>query len=356
MRKFLLPENGQYYKANLHTHTTVSDGQMTPEETKAAYKAQGYAIVAMTDHEVLVPHTDLNDEDFLTITGYEVATNLIDDGIKNIHMSLMKKPVPGVSYFRFMKTCHLNLYSKDPNCSVSPVWHEKFNFSETTKKHVSAEQWKVAFDREYTTESLNALIAKANEEGFLVSYNHPVWSMQNYEDYAGYKGLWAIECHNSGCVNQGLPDTEQPFNDLLKLGQRVVPLATDDTHVPEDCFGGCTMVKAEKLDYGVIMQALERGDLYATTGPTIDQLYIENGVVHITCSAAKEIRLTTERRYSKRIKANDGETLMEWAIDISDYLCESTVEGMLHAPFFRLVIVDEKGAKAYTRAYFVDEL
>lgn len=40
----------------MHMHTTVSDGPMTPEEVKAAYKERGYSIVAFTDHEVIVDH------------------------------------------------------------------------------------------------------------------------------------------------------------------------------------------------------------------------------------------------------------------------------------------------------------
>ena len=38
MRKYLLPEKGQYYKACLHCHTTLSDGAMTPEEFKKRFK------------------------------------------------------------------------------------------------------------------------------------------------------------------------------------------------------------------------------------------------------------------------------------------------------------------------------
>ena len=34
MKKFLLPETGNYYKANLHCHTNISDGNLTPEEMK----------------------------------------------------------------------------------------------------------------------------------------------------------------------------------------------------------------------------------------------------------------------------------------------------------------------------------
>ena len=34
MKQYLLPEKGQFYKANLHRHTVVSDGTLTPEEVK----------------------------------------------------------------------------------------------------------------------------------------------------------------------------------------------------------------------------------------------------------------------------------------------------------------------------------
>ena len=37
MKKYLLPEKGTFYKANLHSHSTVSDGGWTPEEMKERY-------------------------------------------------------------------------------------------------------------------------------------------------------------------------------------------------------------------------------------------------------------------------------------------------------------------------------
>ena len=37
MRTYLLPQEGTFYKANLHCHTTVSDGKRTPEEIKKEY-------------------------------------------------------------------------------------------------------------------------------------------------------------------------------------------------------------------------------------------------------------------------------------------------------------------------------
>ena len=52
MKKYLLPQIGCFYKANLHCHTTVSDGSITPEEIKNIYKGKGYSVVAYTDHDV----------------------------------------------------------------------------------------------------------------------------------------------------------------------------------------------------------------------------------------------------------------------------------------------------------------
>ena len=42
MKRYLLPKDGTFYKANLHCHTTFSDGSMTPQEVKDLYVAHGY--------------------------------------------------------------------------------------------------------------------------------------------------------------------------------------------------------------------------------------------------------------------------------------------------------------------------
>ena len=43
MRKYLLPESGNFYKVNMHNHTTNSDGEHTPEQIKEIYKSLGYS-------------------------------------------------------------------------------------------------------------------------------------------------------------------------------------------------------------------------------------------------------------------------------------------------------------------------
>ena len=41
-------------KGCLHTHTTCSDGTLTPQETADAYRDRGYDFIAFTDHDYLL--------------------------------------------------------------------------------------------------------------------------------------------------------------------------------------------------------------------------------------------------------------------------------------------------------------
>ena len=341
MKKYLIPKDGNFYKANLHMHTTVSDGRMTPEEVKEEYKKRGYSVVAYTDHEALVPHTELTDDTFLAITSYEVATN------NNITPD----------DFRFMKTYHMNLYSKDPNKDVSPVFNMALLWIEKVAQYMSDEAKAVDWPREYTNESINALITRAKEDGFLVSLCHPNWSLQNYPDYSELKGFWGIECYNTGCVRGGYPDTMQPIDDLLHLGEKVFPVAADDAHGskedPNDCFGGFVMIKAGRLDYDTIMEALEKGDFYASSGPSIEELYLEDDVLHIKTSPAVKIEVITERRIRRCIH---GEGMTEAAFDLGDYLTKSRRFSGKHWPsYFRVNVYDAAGEQAHTRAFFEED-
>lgn len=337
MKTYLLPKEGQFYKANLHMHTTISDGQMTPAEVKEEYMKRGYSIVAFTDHEALVPHEDLTDEHFVAITSYEIATN--------------RGAVPGG--FPFEQTYHINLYAKDPKKNISPVFTMSRLWPAHAGNYMSDEAKAVEWPREYSTDSLNALIARANEDGFLVSYNHPNWSLQNYADYAGLQGIWGVEYYNTGCTRAGYPDTMQPIDDLLHLGKRVFPLATDDAHAgkdnPHDCFGGFVMIKAEGLEYGKVMDALEKGNFYASSGPEIKELYLEDGILHVTTSPAAKVEVITERRarWCRR-----GENLTELTFDLSGYLRTSReVKEKRCMPYFRITVTDARGETAQSCPY-----
>ena len=67
------------FKANLHSHSNLSDGTFSPEELKRIYKEKGYSVLAITDHDYPCDHSELNDDDFLMLTGYEATVRVDPD-------------------------------------------------------------------------------------------------------------------------------------------------------------------------------------------------------------------------------------------------------------------------------------
>lgn len=339
MKQFLLPEEGRFYKACLHLHSTDSDGKVTPADIKKMYMEKGYSIVAYTDHEVIIPHNDLRDENFLPITGAEIAVN---------------KQIPGLPG-RYSKQYHINLLSFDPYRTETSVFTRSYVCWPSSIPYISEKMNATEYPRKYTNECVNDIIRIAREEGFLVALNHPGLSGQNYPDYAELKGFWGVEVFNTGSVGLGRVETEQPLIDFLEINERVFPLATDDMHTKSGAFGGWVMLKAPALEYSVVMDSLEKGDFYSSTGPEIHALYLEDETLVVECSEASLIRVNTERRLSM-IKTATDEPLTRVCFDMHPYFEGSFKKNMPCKPYFRITVQDAVGNRAYTRAYFVDEL
>lgn len=337
MKKYLLGGKGKFYKANLHLHTTVSDGKLTPQQAKEEYKKRGYSILAYADHEVLVPHHDLSDENFLAITACELAIN---ENVEN-------------APFPFLKTYHLNFYAKDKKAIICPFFNEDGIWLKNSLAYVAEEMKHIHYTRTYDTECINNILKKSKENGFLVTLNHPKWSQQSYPDYINLKGLWGIEVYNTHCARVGYLDTDMPYNDLLKKGNNIVPLATDDTHVIDGAFSGFTMIEADKLDYENILTAMEQGHIYSSNGPLINSISFENNKIFVSCSEASKIILNTERRWS-RVAMGDKITYAEF--DLTDYFSGNEVFIEKKSRYIRLTIIDNQGRMAWTRAYFVKRL
>ena len=338
MRHYLLPEKGKFYKANLHMHTTISDGRETPETVKAAYMKAGYSVVAFTDHEVLLSHEDLTDENFVAITSFEKTVNSPSE----------------INRHPFLKTAHMNFYALDPKNISCPVLNPATAWG-NGKLHITEEMKKFSYEATYSTEGLNDIIKKATDAGFLVTLNHPAWSMQNHDDYTGLKNLWGIEVYNTGSVHEGYMETIQPFEDLLREGNRLFPIAADDAHWNGDFFGGYVMIKSEKLDYASIMNALKNGDFYATSGPEIREMYIEDGKLVVECSGARSVVVSMERRENKNFRSSTGEYITRAEFDLSKFLTDPDNGKRGMPSYFRVTVRGFDGNEAYTRAFFMDE-
>lgn len=330
MKKFLLPE-GKGYKANLHCHTTLSDGHLTPCEVKQAYMAHGYQVVAFTDHEALCDHADLCDEDFVALNGYETA-------IKEEQISTAKRPA--------MKVHHLNLIKRRPG-DLTQVCFYPENFTPgNCRERIPFVQYVGERCRyEYSPAFVSYLAAQAHENGFLVHYNHPRWSLQSAVEIAAIEGLDGLEVLNTGCRYQG--DFDPSFyEEMMRLGRFPYVVAGDDNHNNADdpatlLYGGYTVIKAKQLTYTAITDALAGGDCYVSDGPQIHSIAVQDGHFIIRTSASSAITMHTEGRLAPTKVGEGG------YIDAAAF----PVLPDRYGSFVYFSVQDQQGRMAYTRAY-----
>ena len=330
--KQLLPQVPRYFKANLHTHSNISDGKLTPEEVKTSYKALGYQILCLTDHNTIVNHSDMNEPDFLMLTGVEININTPNYG-----------PMGG-------KTYHLNLIAKNPNNLWSPSKvFRRFPEAAKYEDKMQCEE----MDLQCNPDSVNAMIAKANEKGFLVMYNHPTWSCQTYPDYAPLKGLWGMELRNTECCLIGHNENNfRVYKDLLTLGNRVFPLGTDDLHLPRALGQSWIMVGASKLSYDSVIEALEKGDFYMSCGPQITGLRVDGNVLKVSCSDAQRINMETHGRFAKVVLAED-QPLREAEFSLDNFIEKADSDPNA---FIYITVTAPDGSYATTRPYYLKDL
>ena len=225
MRKYLLPESGNFYKVNMHSHTNYSDGVQSPEELKEIYKAQGYSAIAYTEHEALFDLTRLDDEEFLALTSYEYA---LGNNANPAHSFYEGKP----TCFADVEQMHLNLYAKDPHNVKQICFNPKYIGQK--QKDLLGEMSYVGepdYQKTWTIECINEIIKTARDNGFLVCYNHPNWSMNTYETYSKLENLNMLEINN-GASNRGsdMDYTPYVYDQMLRLGKRISCVGGDDNH------------------------------------------------------------------------------------------------------------------------------
>lgn len=310
-RIYLLPKEGNFYKANMHCHTTLSDGKLTPEKVKEEYEKRGYQVVAFVDGGKNCPHQELTTKNFLALAGFEAE-------------------------FKEKEALSVTFYDSDPD----KMQKEKTDIfmPEGTREDIT---------------SINAYIKKMNQLGFLASVSHPYRSMQTYGQYTGLQGLFAMEIHHYHSELEGLYGySPQVYDEMLRQGKKLSCLSTDGNrneypmgHPLCDSFGGFIKIKARQLTYPAVMEALKQGNFYSSMGPEIHSLYIEGRELVVKTSPVAKIYVKTEGRNCHIKVAPLGETLVEARFPLTGR------EG-----YMRVVCRSENGLYTDSNAYFLKDL
>ncbi len=334
---YLISPNKKQYKANLHCHSTLSDGKKTPEELKDLYRSHGYDVLSITDHETPKSHNDLSEQDFLMLTGYEAYI----------------RPSATCEYNPFASEVHLNLFARDPENETIICYNEaycKYSSDEQKEQMVKAGSQRT---REYNREYVNEFIRTARENGYLVAYNHPYWSMENEADILAYEGYFSMEmCNYGSYVTNHLEYNGAVYDKMLRTGKRVFCHSGDDNHnnypvghTHCDSFGAFTMILAEYLTYDNMISAMEKGEMYSSMGPLFKEVSLEGDKLHIECSEVASICVYFGSKTPKSVIAEPGRVLTG-----ADFTVDAKAE------YLRVSIFDHEGKAADTRGFFRDEL
>lgn len=347
MKHYLLPETGTFYKANLHSHSTCSDGILTPQEMKEMYMAHGYSVIAFSDHELFIPHPELTDENFVALHAFEAG---IMEGDPRIG------PFP--EYYQ-ARCCHIGCIALDPTIEQHPFWHRTKHlplYGEENVGKVKFDESKPDYEPEYSPEGINEILRLAQEAGFFTILNHPYWNLENREQYIHRGRADAVEIYNHGTHTGGhMGYAPKIYDEFLREGNRMLCVAADDNHNPvppehpqNDALGGFIMLKADKLDYLSIADALKKGNFYASRGPIIHELWYdtEEKAVHIRCDKAAKICCSTDSRKIYWAYPEEGKDDVEEAVfPIPEW-----------HKYFRITVYDKNELTADTNAYFTDTL
>jgi len=301
---------GRFYRGNLHMHSTNSDGLRTPEETLAAYRAQGYDFVSLTDHflpkdgiEPIVSRTDhLRTDDFTTIPGAEIHGHGMENG---------------------------------------DLWH------------LVANGLPPDFPWLGPVETGPEIAARTFAAGAYVSIAHPAWNAASIVDAETLvQHVHAVEVYNHGCAVEVDRGEGWPFADLLLAkSHRLHAIATDDAHnnypgPPElDAYGGWVQVKSESLEPESLLAALKVGHFYSSTGPELHDVRIDGDHIHIACSPVEFITVTGLGSRSQRLMPGplDGGTL---PLNVNDFRAGC---------YCRVSVVAANGTRAWTNPIWLDE-
>jgi len=190
------------------------------------------------------------------------------------------------------------------------------------------------------------------DNGYLVAYNHPVWSMESEERILSYENIFSLEIDNYGSWQSNrLEHCGALYDKLLRSGKGWFCHSADDNHnyydindsLKSDSFGAFTMIMAEALDYPSVISAMEKGEMYASTGPEIYEVSVDGEKVAVKCSNASAIICYDGSKSPKRLE------------DVSGNLNEAGFLLNDRAEYFRISVIDKNGKIASTRGFFRKE-
>ncbi|WP_040456088.1 CehA/McbA family metallohydrolase [Kribbella catacumbae] len=284
---------GQFWRGNLHTHSDLSDGALSPDETARVHREAGYDFVAITDHfrpEYGFPVTDtrvLRSEGFTMLIGAELHA---------------------------------------PRTEAGHAWH------------IVAVGLPLDFEPPGEAETGPELAHRARAAGAFVGMAHPSASLLTAVDAESLDAAHSVEVYNALADRENRGDSWHLTDVLLSRGHRLTTYAADDAHLqpqdPPPC-QAWVQVRAEALEPDALLTALKAGHFYSSTGPELYDVRIEGDGVVVRCSPSTKVLLSGGHPGAEVAQGID---LTECSLPLA----------LLRGAHCRITIEDATGGRAWT--------
>ncbi|HZD04618.1 MAG TPA: CehA/McbA family metallohydrolase [Longimicrobiales bacterium] len=309
--RFQVPawDGTRWFKGNTHTHTTESDGDSPPEVVARWYREHGYDFLVLSDHNVLTDPAAfdaLTDSAFILIAGEEVTSHFRDEPVHVNGLGIPRVVEPRTDS-TLVGTIQANVDAVREVDGVPHVNHPNFGWAFST-----------------------AELAQVENDRLLEIHNgHPL-------------------VHNEG--GGGTPGMEAVWDALLTMGKRIYGIAVDDAHHFQGEFApdranpgrGWVVVRAGALDGDEILENLEKGWFYASTGVVLDDVVVAPRRLEVRIAPRADFRYTTTFiGAGGRVLAETGAVPAVYELTGSDL-------------YVRAKVVDSGGAVAWVQPVFVE--
>ena len=229
------PQAARWFKGNLHTHTVNSDGDSTPDDVVRWYRERDYQFLVLTDHNYLTSVDGLNavhgaDDKFLVVKGEEVTDRFGDKPlhVNGLEVERLVTPTGGQSVVDVVQRMVDGIRAAR---GVPSINHPNFG-------------WAISPDE--------------------------LGQLQRTRLFEVFNGHPTVNNLGGG----GVPSLEETWDRILSSGKMLYGIAVDDAHYfkrPEDPTEprpgkGWVYVRSPRLEGRALVEALERGDFYSSTG------------------------------------------------------------------------------------------
>jgi hypothetical protein len=294
------PES-RWYKGNTHTHTHNTDGDSSPIDVVRFYREQGYNFLVLSDHDSITPTDGLN---AIFGTAERSSTD---------RTSLPFRPFLLISGHELT-----DAFIPDP-AGADP----KFRDLGRKEVHLTALGGREVARRQQgnsVAETLQRDVDAIRRAGGLPIINHPnfVWSL-TAADLKGVRNAPLVEIWNGHMQTNNLgggdrPSVEAMWDEVLSAGVTMYGVAADDAHffktppvpsAPSSPGRAYVMVRSARFTAEALLQALERGDFYASTGVELAEYSADSRGITVRVAAH------AQSRYRVTFIGRGGRTLRE---------------------------------------------